>query len=307
MAEPSRLVCIVGPTGTGKTAAALALSRLFPCTVVNMDSRQIYRDFPLITAQPSAAEQAVCPHTLYGFLPTEAKISAGEYVRMAERAVGEISAAGRRPVFVGGTGLYGKAFFEGMAAIPAVAAEVAAAVQARCVAEGSPALYEELQGVDPEYAVKIHPHDRQRITRALEVWQATGKTFSWWHKQGVPACPHQPLYIGIGLPLAELEPILARRIDLMVEQGAVEEAQRARAICDDPAAPGWSGIGCRELYAYLAGDFSFEDCKALWLKNTRAYAKRQWTWFQGNAQVRWFTPGREGEIADYVAEALHLR
>lgn len=307
MADLSRFVCIVGPTGAGKTAAALALSRLFPCTVVNMDSRQLYRDFPLITAQPSAEEQAVCPHTLYGFLPTEAKISAGEYVRMAERTVGETLAAGRRPVFVGGTGLYCKAFFEGMAAIPAVPAEVAAAVQARCAAEGSRALYGELQRIDPLYAAKIHPHDRQRITRALEVWQATGKSFSWWHGQGAPACPHQPLYIGIGLPLAELEPVLARRIEMMVALGAVEEARRARAICDDPAAPGWSGIGCRELYTYLTGAISFEECTALWLRNTRAYAKRQWTWFRGNALVRWFAPGREEEVAAYVAEALGKR
>ena len=290
MHKEKPVICIVGPTGAGKTAISLAIAKLHPCAVINMDSRQLYADFPIITAQPSFAEQSVCPHLLYGFLPTQAKISAGEYARLAHKHMAELQEKKQLPVFVGGTGLYCKAVFEGLAEIPPVPEEISLYLQKRCAEEGANALYAELLNIDKDYASKIHPNDKQRITRALEVWESTGKTFSWWHKEGPVQSKHTPFQIGIGLSLSELEPLLVKRIDIMLSLGAVEEAKKAFENCKDANAPGWTGIGCRELLAHITGSISLDECRELWVKNTRAYAKRQWTWFRGRQGITWFAP-----------------
>ena len=214
MAAPLPVICLAGPTGCGKTAAALALAEALDGEVINADSRQVYSDFPLITAQPSPAERACCPHHLYGFLPTERKISAGRWAGQAVAAARAVLARGHVPLLVGGTGLYFQALLHGIAEIPAVDPAVTAALTAR----------------------------------------------------------------------------LARRIDLMLEQGALDEARAARQRCDDAAAPGWSGIGCAEVLAHLRWDLSLAECRRLWLHNTRAYAKRQRTWFRARSGARFFAP-----------------
>jgi len=301
------LPCIAGPTGAGKTAASLALARVLPVTVLNADSRQVYADFPVITAQPSPEERSVCPHALYGFLRTEDKLGAGAYARLAEDAIRDALAQGRQPVLVGGTGLYFRALLEGLAPIPAIPPHITATWQERCHAEGSEALHGLLQEVDPGYAAKIHPRDRQRITRALEVHEATGKPFSWWHarhREERENSPYKPCKIGIALTLAELEPLLDKRIDAMLERGALEEARAALRRCPDPAMPGWSGIGCAEVYQYLSGQLTLEECRAVWLKNTRAYAKRQLTWFRTDKDIRWFGPDQADDVVLHVLRAL---
>ena len=295
--------CIAGPTGAGKTAAALALAGQQPVAVINADSRQTYRDFPIITAQPSAGEQSVCPHLLYGFLPTEEKLGAGAWSRLAGQAIDGSLDLARLPLLVGGTGLYFKALLEGIAPIPAIPPDVSRKWLERCEDEGSLALHRLLSESDPEYAAKIHPNDRQRITRALEVLDATGKTFTWWHSRTPAGSPYRTCKIGIALGLDELDPILAQRIELMFEQGALEEAARAKEICTDPAAPGWSGIGCAEVYRYLEGELSLDECLELWRKNTRAYAKRQLTWFRADKEIRWFRPEQADEIVRFVSTA----
>ena len=305
-AKPVFLPCIMGPTGAGKTAAALALASAFDASVINADSRQVYKDFPIITAQPSAEEQSACPHLLYGFLGCEQKLGAGAYARAAGRSIDAETQKGRLPLLVGGTGLYFKALLSGIAPIPPVPPDIAARWQRRCEEEGGAALHALLTKVDPAYAGKIHPHDRQRLTRALAVWEATGKTFSWWHDRELPGTPYLACKIGIGLPLAQLEGPLAGRIDLMLEAGALEEARTALNVCPDPAAPGWSGIGCAELYRHLAREISLEECKALWLKNTRAYAKRQHTWFRADPDIRWFAPWQISDIVEHVRQARRI-
>ncbi len=285
MKPPIAVVCLMGPTGAGKTAASLALAGDFPATMINADSRQIYRDFSILTARPTPEEEAVCPHRLFGFLPTEEKLGAGEYARLAGAAIAEEHAQGRVPLLVGGTGLYFRALLDGMADIPPVPEHVAAAWRTRCDAEGPAALHTRLTEVDPATAARLHPNDRQRICRALEVHEATGKPLSWWHERPPAKSPFRALRLFLELPLTELEPRLARRIDLMIEAGALDEARAALTRCADPTAPGWSGIGCREVYAHLMEDLPLEACKALWLRNTRAYAKRQLTWFRAEKNL----------------------
>lgn len=298
------LPCLLGPTGVGKSAAALALAESLPLSVINADSRQVYRDFPLLTAQPSEEEKNTCPHLLYGFLPTEKSLGAGEYARLAAEAVAREQAGGRVPILVGGTGLYLRALFEGIAPIPEVPHAVRDFWQQRCELEGSAALHALLREKDAQYAARIHPHDRQRITRTLEVWETTGKSLSWWHARPVRKSPFRACKVGVSLPLDELEPLLARRIDSMLAAGALEEALSALRLCADASAPGWSGIGCSEVYQHLMGNLSLAACRELWLRNTRAYAKRQLTWFRADKGIRWFSPGETHLLVSHVKKTF---
>ncbi len=304
MSAPLPVICLAGPTGCGKTAAAIELAQALDAEIVNADSRQVYADFPCITAQPSAEERAACPHHLYGFLPTEARISAGRWAEMAADAVRRLHERGKRALLVGGTGLYFQTLLRGIADIPPVAPEISARWTQRLAEEGPERLHAELGRLDPAYAARIHPHDRQRIVRALEVQDATGKPFSWWHEHAMSA----PLCAGPLFSLAPtldwLEPRLARRIDLMLAEGALEEARAARRRNDDLAAPGWSGIGCAEVLAHLRGELSLADCRALWLRHTRAYAKRQLTWFRGRREAIHVLPGETAGLLRRVREAL---
>ncbi|MDR2799665.1 MAG: tRNA (adenosine(37)-N6)-dimethylallyltransferase MiaA, partial [Desulfovibrio sp.] len=290
----------LGPTGCGKSAAALALARMLPLSLVNADSRQVYRDFPIITAQPTAAEKDVCPHLLYGFLPTEKKLGAGEYSRLARAAVAREEAGGRLPAVVGGTGLYFRSLIEGLAPIPEIPEEISRRLRERCHLEGSEAFHARLAEIDPRYAAKIHPKDRQRVCRALEVFEATGRTFSWWHAKPRRPEPYRVLKIGLSLPMPELERRLALRIDKMLEKGALEEAEAALKLCPDQKAPGWSGIGCAEIFLFLRGALNLAECRALWLKNSRAYAKRQITWFKADREIVLFRPEETDKICEYI-------
>ncbi|MCJ2163694.1 MULTISPECIES: tRNA (adenosine(37)-N6)-dimethylallyltransferase MiaA [unclassified Pseudodesulfovibrio] len=302
------IICLLGPTGTGKTAAAIAISERLPASVINFDSRQVYRDFPIITAQPDEDEKAACPHHLYGFLSTEEKMTAARLKELAEDKIREVRAQGRLPVLVGGTGLYLRSLLSGIAPIPEISAEVREQVLARVRSEGPQALHGELVNNDPEYAARIHPNDTQRNARAAEVFLATGRNMTWWHTQSehTPA-PFEPLKIGMRIPLNDLEPHLARRIGLMVEQGAVDEARAAFKRCPDPDAPGWTGIGCAELLAFLREETTLDQAREQWVRNTRAYAKRQITWFNKETDIHWFSPGENQAIADLVEAWLAER
>ena len=294
-------ICLVGPTGTGKSNLALALAERFHGAIINADSRQLYRDFPLITAQPSQEDYARCPHELYGFLSTEESYTAG---RWAADALQYVCQEGRLPLLVGGTGFYLRALLRGIANIPPVPDDLTRSLDALFASGQGAMLYNRLTSLDPAYAARIHPNDRQRLVRALGVFESTGHTFSWWHAQTPPPPKLRVLQIALGLPLDELTPRLAQRIDTMIRRGALEEAAEARRRCDNPAAPGWSGIGCAELYRYLTGEVTLEGTRTLWLKNTRAYAKRQLTWFRADPQIHWFRPEEKSSAEELAARWL---
>lgn len=309
------LICLCGPTGAGKTAAALALASEFPVRIINADSRQVYRDVPIITAQPSQEEQATCAHALYGVLPMEAPSSAGWW---CEAALAEIELSKNNgknakghvgiPLLVGGTGLYIRALTDGIVDIPPVPDAVRESLELELDSLGGEALHARLAVVDPDYALRVHPKNRQRLVRALAVHVVTGKSFSWWHSQTPPAPFPHVLRIGLALPLHhsgdELTPRLARRIHHMLDAGALNEARTAMALCPSKNAPGWSGIGCAELFAHLAGELSLDACIELWIKNTRAYAKRQLTWFRADKRIHWFCPGEEEQIVLLASDWL---
>lgn len=284
------LLCLVGATGTGKTAAALALATQLGGGVVNFDSRQVYRGLDVVTAQPTAAERAVCPHALYGYLPVDTAVRAGAFAVEILSQARTYREQGLVPILVGGTGLYLKSLVDGLAPIPDIDPKVREDVVRECRVHGSQVLHGRLQGVDPDYAAKIHPNDPQRICRALEVFTATGRTLTWWHGQTRRPAGLRVLKIGLEADLASLTPRLARRIDLMLEAGAKEEVRLAYEGCPDRLAPGFSGIGCPELLSVLLDGVSLEQARRDWLRSTRAYAKRQLTWFHKDEEIFWHHP-----------------
>ncbi len=290
------IIVLVGATGTGKTAASLTLAKEFQGAIINLDSRQIYRDLPIITAQPTQQEQSVCPHFLYGHMDLESKVTAGIFVEEARQTVDTVFQMGRLPILVGGTGMYLRALLHGLAPIPQIGSEAKARVvtlweEAQKLDYVSPGriLHERLQDIDPVFAGRIHFNDKQRLSRAFEVFFETGKPLSEWHKQTAPDGPRlNALILGIDTDLVELKPRLARRIDLMLEAGALDEMRRALQKAGRRDAPAFTGIGCPELLSYLDGSIDLDEAKRLWLKNTRAYAKRQLTWFRIQEHIDWF-------------------
>jgi tRNA dimethylallyltransferase len=298
MPDLPRAVCIVGPTGAGKSAAALRLAAALGGEVINADSRQVYADFPVITAQPGAEERRLHPHHLYGFLRATERISAGQWAELAAARIAECAARGKLPLLVGGTGLYIRAITRGLADIPPVDPAVAQRLEEEYARLGPQTLHARLEKADPSYAARTPARNRQRVLRALGVWECTGRPFSGWHGQGSPLC--RALLLVVRTELGELVPRLERRISAMLEAGALDEARRALIQCADPKAPGWSGIGCAELYRHLHGEISLEQARALWLGNTRAYAKRQLTWFRGQEEAVWVDAS---DHADMVMKA----
>lgn len=298
------VIAVVGPTGAGKSAMAVFLAREIHGVVVNADSRQTYRDFPIITAQPDARDAAAAPHRLYGFLPCEEKLGAGAYAALAKKEIADARKEDAIPIVTGGSGLYLQTLFGGIAFIPPVDPAAAEHWRRRCAEKGAPALHALLAASDPQTAARLHPNDSQRITRALEVLESSGKPLSHWHSLPVAPSPYRTLTLYVGLPLDALTPGLAARIDVMLENGAEEEARAAMNVCADPEAPGWSGIGCAELHAFLSGKISMDQCKEAWLHNTRAYAKRQTTWFKRDKSLVRVAPGAFHEAAALCREFL---
>lgn len=303
---PQKVLCLLGSTGTGKSSLAAVLARYCAGAVVNCDSRQVYKRFPLITAQPGTTERALCQHWLYGFLETDEHLDAGTFTDLARDRADSISQSGQVPFLVGGTGLYLRSFLLGLAPIPEIPREVQEQIRAQCRFQGPESLHLELQAVDPEAARAIHPRDRQRVTRALEVYQGTGRPISWWRtREPRFRNRYQVLKVGLWMDLDSLTPRLKERIEQMLARGALEEAAAAWERCPDEQAPGWSAIGCVQVLQYLLGRWSLDQTRDEWLRKTRGYAKRQLTWFQKEPDVLWLAPGDQNQALEAVQGFLN--
>src|SRR5436853_5431668 len=196
-----RAVLIAGPTASGKSALALALAEALGGTMINADSMQVYRDLRILTARPSAKDEARVPHRLYGHVDAAETYSVGRWLRDVAPVLAEADRAGQLPILVGGTGLYFKALTSGLAGVPAVPPSLRASLRARLAAEGAPALHGELGRCDPQSAAKIRMQDGVRIARALEVFAATGRTLSDWHRAGMPPLLDERATVNIFLTL----------------------------------------------------------------------------------------------------------
>ena len=304
-ASSADAVLIAGPTASGKSALALALAERVGGTVINTDSMQIYRELRALTARPSTEEMARVPHRLYGHVSVREPYSVGRYASDAAAALAETRAAGRLPVFVGGTGLYFAALTAGLADIPPVPREIREAVRVRREQLGPDAFFAELAARDPEAGRRLRPGDTQRVLRAMEVLEATGRPLSHWQVHA-----GEPVLAGLKLARFVLSPPRARlragidaRFEAMLEAGVLEEAGALRGL--DPGLPAAKILGLRPLQALAAGEMTREEAVAAAQTATRQYAKRQVTWFRHRmADWTWLDAVNLGNILPEILSHL---
>lgn len=279
-ADRRKVLVVAGPTASGKSAAALAVARARPATVINADALQVYRDLAILSARPTAGETGDVPHRLYGVLDGADPCSAGRWRDMALAEIAAAHEAGRLPVLVGGTGMYLKALIEGIAPTPAVPSAIRDDVRARLVRDGVPALHAQLAALDPAMAARLGPADAQRVSRALEVRLATGRSLAEFQAQG--AAPEGIVFVVLKLlpPADVARPIIAARCRAMFEAGALDEVRALVARGLDPALPVMKAVGVPELAAHLRGECDREAALERFIIATRQYAKRQRTWFR---------------------------
>jgi tRNA dimethylallyltransferase len=289
----SKAVLIAGPTASGKSALALALAQKTGGVVINTDSMQVYRDLRIITARPTPEEEARVPHRLYGHVDAAVKFSAGSWVADAARVLAEARAQNTLPIFAGGSGLYFKALTRGLSAVPPIPPEIRDGVRARLERDGVEALYAQLGQRDPFSAGRLKPRDRTRIARALEVVEATGRSLTDWHRDGLP-----PLLVAGTFRSLFLEPdrdvLYARidaRFDAMLKAGALEEVAALAARRLDPLLPAMKAHGVPALIRHLVGEITLEEAAGIGRADTRRYAKRQFTWFRHQLpEFEWVKP-----------------
>lgn len=300
-----RALLIMGPTASGKSALALSLAERLGGEIVNADSMQVYRDFRILTARPSVEEEARAPHHLYGHVDAAELYSTGRWLSDALAAIAAIRARGATPILVGGTGLYFKALTQGLADIPAADAETRAALREREAREGAPALHAELAARDPQTAARLEPNDAPRILRALEVLETTGESISTLQTNTKPALAAENWRGLVLTPDREkLYATINARFDAMLAAGAMEEVRAFAARQLDPALPAIKAHGAPALRAYLAGELTLEQAAEIGMRDTRRYAKRQFTWI-GGQMPDW--PRVAAEALDQrVAAALEL-
>ncbi len=273
---------LMGPTASGKSALALALAERIGGEVVNADSMQVYRDFRVLTARPTPEEEARAPHHLYGHVDAAQLYSTGRWLTDALAAIAAIQAHGATPILVGGTGLYFKALTQGLADIPAADPDVRADLRERGAREGAPALHAELARVDPQTAARLEANDAPRILRALEVYETTGESISALQANTTPALAAGG-WAGLALtPDREtLYAAINARFEHMLAAGALDEIRAFAARKLDPALPAMKAHGAPALMAHMRGEMTLAEAAEIAKRDTRRYAKRQFTWIVG--------------------------
>ncbi|WP_170182018.1 tRNA (adenosine(37)-N6)-dimethylallyltransferase MiaA [Phreatobacter stygius] len=279
----AKAVLIAGPTASGKSALALALAERFGGVVINADSMQVYRDLQVITARPGPGDMAGVPHRLYGTVDGAVNFSVARWLQAALAEIAAAEAEGLLPILIGGTGLYFKALTQGISDIPPVPDEVRQTLRAEAEGLAAPALHARLAALDPVTAARLRPNDPQRTLRALEVFIATGRPLAHWQEDGRSA-PALPVGQCVAAFLTVERSVLRQRIDdrfvAMMTTGALDEVAALASRRLDPALPVMRAHGVPGLIAHLGGEMSLADAIARGQKDTRAYAKRQETWFR---------------------------
>ena len=273
-------VILGGPTASGKSALALAIAGEFDGVVINADSMQVYRELPVLTAQPTPGTQAKAPHRLYGFLSVTDRCSAGRWAELARAEIDAALAIGKLPIVVGGTGLYLRSLLSGLAPVPAIPAAVRSAAQRRLAELGKAAFHAELARRDPAVAGRLRPGDSQRMVRAWEVIEATGRSLADWQAQQDDAEDAGFAKLVMVPARAQLYAACDARFRSMIEQGGLAEARQLSGATLAPDLPALKALGLRELIAHVRGEISLEAAIASAQQATRRYAKRQLTWFR---------------------------
>ncbi len=292
-----RIICLMGPTASGKTDLAIGLAEALGCELVSVDSALVYRGLDIGSAKPDY------PHHLVDIRDPAQPYSAADFAADARRLCADIRARGRVPLLVGGTMLYFKAFLEGLAQMPPADPAVRAAIEAEAAERGWPHIHAQLAAVDPEAAARVHPNHSQRLSRALEVYRASGVTLSEWHRRGRAegsAVPGAVVQLAIcPADRAVLHQRIALRFEQMMAAGLLEEVRALYRRGDlSPELPAIRAVGYRQLWQHLAGEFSLEEAVEKALAATRQLAKRQLTWLRKWPDLAWIYTDREGNVCE---------
>ena len=302
--EHPPLLVLVGPTAIGKTDVAVRLAARLPLEAVSADSRQVYRGMDIGTGKPSADERAALPHHLIDVVDPPERYHAARFRRDALEAIARIRARGRLPVVVGGTGLYVRALLKGLHPAPPADPALRVELEAIAAAQGSEALHRRLAERDPAAAARLHPRDRVRLVRALEVLTLGGpgpEPADW--RSAVP--PFRLLMVGLRQSREALGRRIADRVRAMVARGMMSEVQGLLEAGYDEALPAMGGIGYRQFSAVLRGDMTEAEATRLMIRDTTRYAKRQMTWFARDPEVRWLDVDAVGG-PDGTARAVEI-
>jgi tRNA dimethylallyltransferase len=286
----------------GKTWAALQLALRFRAEIVNADSLQVYRELDIGTAKPTLAEQAMAPHHLLDVAAPTEPYDADRYSQEGRAVLAELQRRSVPPLVVGGTGLYLKALVHGLFPEGSPRPDLRARLRHELQDLGLPRLHQRLAALDPTTAARLHPNDTYRILRALEVLEATGRPLSeLFAAHRFSNCPYRVLKLGLTLPREELNARIEARVEAMLAQGLLAEVEGLLSHYPPDLKP-LQSLGYRHLTKFLGGEWSWEEAIELFKRDTRRYAKRQFTWFRGDPEVRWFHPGQIEAMAALLEE-----
>ena len=300
-----KVVAVLGPTAVGKSELALEIASAVNGAIINADSQQVYRYLDIGTGKPAWVERRGVEHFLIDVVAPDEEFNAAMFRQLASQSIERISAAGKQAIVCGGTGLYLRALMHGLFEGPGRYEEIRRALQQRLETEGLGALFRNLSEIDSSAAASIHPSDRQRIVRALEVYQATGKSISAWRNEhGFRERYFNLLKIGLNRPRQELYDIINRRCERMIQDGLLDEMRALVARGYSLELAPLRSIGYRQMGQVLQGRQSLDAALEEMKRETRHLAKRQLTWFRNDREILWFHPEQHSEIIDSVKSFL---
>ncbi|MDB2414829.1 tRNA (adenosine(37)-N6)-dimethylallyltransferase MiaA [Rickettsiales bacterium] len=276
------IIIISGPTASGKTAISIEVAKHYGnFEIINCDSKQFYKEMPIITAQPTKQERGDIPHHLFGVLSMKDSCSVTDWLDMALPIIKDVQKRGKVPLIVGGTGMYIKSLMHGLSPIPDIDPDIRRKVREMSLSQGSQAVYEKLKELDPQTAAKLNPGDSQRVSRAYEVILQTGKSLSYWHSlENKMPYPEAEFLLFFVTPNRDwVYQRCNERFDQMIKQGVIEEIAALGDEDFDNELPSVRSHGVREMKAYINGQVSLEEAIKQSQTNTRKYVKRQFTWF----------------------------
>lgn len=303
--EKTRVVVVCGPTGIGKTSAAIRLAEIFGGEIVSADSMQIYRQLDIGTAKPTAEEMARIPHAMVDVADPDEPFDAARFSKLAAEEIAKLEGRGLLPFVAGGTGLYIKALVHGLFRARPANDVLLDRLTAEAEEKGSAAMHLCLSAADPKAAAKIHPNDTFRVVRALEHFQATGERISECQSShGFSEDPYRVLKIGLTMDREALYDRINRRVEMMLDEGVLDEVKGLLARGYSRTLKSMQSIGYRHMCDFLAGEVSWEETVRLLKRDTRRYAKRQMTWFRKDEEIVWVERSDTAAMEKLVEEWL---